>query len=244
MSNNIDMKALLEAGAHFGHKTSRWHPKMAPFIHSKRGDAHIINLEKTVEGLEKALNLNIDLIILDYMLPYKNGPEVLKLLRQKKQTPVIMLTAREGEEDRYEGWEAGADQYVGKPCPPKELILRIKNLLQRSKQQTKATVNSGNIIKVGDLTIDTEKIEVRKGSTALNLSALEYELLMFLITHPDKVHTREQLINEVWKYDAITGSERQVDVTIRRLREKIESNPDDPVMILTRRGAGYYFNIE
>jgi two-component system response regulator VicR len=190
------------------------------------------------EGLEKIKTLHPDLVLLDVMLPKMDGFEVLKRTRESSQVPVVMLTAKEEEVDKVLGLELGADDYITKPFGMRELIARIKANIRRMD-----IGNSEEEIKVniyGNLEIDMNKYEVRKNGTPLELTLREFELVKYLAERENKVFSREQLLEEVWGYEYY-GDIRTVDVTVRRLREKLEDDSADPKYIMTKRGIGYYF---
>ncbi len=190
------------------------------------------------DAINKTFNENPDLILLDVMLPKKDGFQVLKEIRQKLQLPVIMVTAKEEEVDKVLGLELGADDYITKPFSMRELVARVKANLRRTELSSQLTGNE--LIELGDLIIDVNKYEVRKNNKILDLTQREYELLKFLATRAEQVFTREQLLEEVWGYEYY-GDIRTVDVTVRRLREKVEDESGDYKYILTKRGVGYYF---
>ncbi len=208
-----------------------------------------INLEKNKfkvitaydgeEAVEKALSDSPDLILLDVMLPKMDGFSVCKKIRETMSTPIIMLTAREEEVDKVVGLELGADDYMTKPFSLRELMARVKANLRRTQFDSKPE-ESSKILNFGDLQIDIEKYDVIKKGVVVDLTSREFDLLKFLATSGGKVFTREVLLNKVWDYEYY-GDVRTVDVTIRRLREKIEDNPSVPVYIMTKRGVGYYF---
>lgn len=192
------------------------------------------------EGLNIALAESVDLILLDVMLPKMEGFEVLKKVREKKQNvPILMLTAREEEVDKILGLELGADDYITKPFSMRELLARVKANLRRSVSEEE-TGNS-EIGTFGNLAINYSRYEVTKNSEIVELTLREYELLKFLSTQPGMVFSREMLLEKVWGYEYF-GDVRTVDVTIRRLREKIEDDPAHPLLIMTKRGIGYYLN--
>ncbi|MCL2080985.1 MAG: response regulator transcription factor [Oscillospiraceae bacterium] len=194
-----------------------------------------------LKGLRMAAELNPDLILLDIMLPGIDGLEVCKRIRaQGSQTPVIMLTAREEEEDKVFGLELGADDYVTKPFAMKELIARIKANMRRSAAGT--GTGGENALRYGGLTIDFNSMDVKKDGKSLELSQKEFDLLVFMAKQPNQVFSRDELMENVWNYEYY-GDARTVDVTVRRLREKLEDNPAEPGYIMTRRGAGYFFSI-
>ena len=192
-------------------------------------------------GLDQALKENPDLILLDVMLPKMNGFDVCRILREKgSSVPVIILTAREEETDKVLGLEIGADDYITKPFSMRELMARVKANIRRTAMQA-GTAAPAAIPAGGGLTIDTESYQVRKHGKAVDLTQREYELLTFLASHPGKVYSRIDLMEQVWNYEYVGDDVRTVDVTVRRLREKIEDDPASPALILTRRGVGYYF---
>ncbi|WP_352420480.1 response regulator [Proteiniborus sp.] len=190
------------------------------------------------DAIIKTFNENPDLILLDVMLPIKDGFQVLKEIRQKLQTPVLMVTAKEEEVDKVLGLELGADDYITKPFSMRELVARVKANLRRTELSSQLT--GSEIIDLGDLVIDVNKYEVRRNDKVIDLTQREYELLKFLATKAEQVFTREQLLEEVWGYEYY-GDIRTVDVTVRRLREKVEDESGDYKYILTKRGVGYYF---
>ncbi|MCG0238422.1 MAG: response regulator YycF [Firmicutes bacterium] len=190
------------------------------------------------EGLEKARTWNPDLIILDIMLPELDGFTVCREVRAFSNVPILMLTAKEAEVDKVLGLELGADDYVTKPFGTREILARVRAILRRTRPPAAPEVR---VIRAGDLTIDLQSYAVYRGQQRIDLTPREFELLRYLATHPGQVFTREVLLREVWGFDYF-GDVRTVDVTVRRLREKIEVNPAQPEYILTRRGIGYYFN--
>lgn len=190
------------------------------------------------EAVNKALTDNPDLVILDVMLPEKDGFQVLKEIRQQIEIPVIMLTAKEAEEDKICGLDLGADDYMTKPFGMKELMARVKANLRRVEYLN--SVTDSEYIVSGDLTIDLNKYEVSKNGEVVDLTLREYELIKFLASSPEQVYTREKLLEEVWGYEYY-GDIRTVDVTVRRLREKIEDETGDYKYVVTKRGVGYYF---
>ena len=193
-------------------------------------------------GLQLALEKNPDLILLDVMLPEMDGFTVCKEIRVKSQVPIILLTAREEEVDKVLGLELGADDYITKPYSVRELFARIKANLRRTKKAVSpGTDENGSVITYGRLSIDTERFEVKKDGKPVDITVREFELLKYLASQPDKIFSRENLLENVWKYEYY-GDLRTVDVTVRRLREKLEDNPGDPDFVVTKRGIGYYFN--
>lgn len=190
-------------------------------------------------GLETALSENFDLIILDVMLPKKNGYDVCRDLRQKGiATPVLMLTAKGETIDKVLGLKLGADDYLTKPFEVIELLARIEALLRRSPSNNQT--NSAEVFRFGETAVDFRKAEVYKENEAVELSAMEFKLLQFLIENRGKVHSRNELLDEVWGYDAMPST-RTVDVHIAWLRQKLETNPKHPQFIQTVHGLGYKF---
>lgn len=206
----------------------------------KKEGYDIITAEDGEAGLELALSENPDLILLDIMMPKMDGYEVCRKVREKSNVPIIMLTARADEVDKVIGLEMGADDYVTKPFGNRELIARVKAHLRRSTAKDISSENS-NIQNFGDLSIDFDRYEVTKRGEVINLTMREYELLTFLSTQKSQIFNRETLLEKVWGYEYF-GDVRAVDVTIRRLREKIEDDPGKPRYIITKRGIGYYFS--
>ena len=192
------------------------------------------------EGLEKALSCGCSLVLLDIMLPIMSGFEVCKKIRETSEVPIIMLTAKEEEADKVLGLELGADDYITKPFGMRELLARIKANLRRSELMADKEGAPSDVQVFGRLEIDMNRYEVRKDGKPLDLTLREFELLRYLATRDDKVFSREQLLEDVWGYEYY-GDIRTVDVTIRRLREKLEDDPGDPGYIITKRGIGYFF---
>lgn len=190
------------------------------------------------DALNKIKNENFDMILLDVMLPKMDGFTVCKKVREFSEVPIIMITAKADEVDKVLGLELGADDYITKPFGIRELIARIRANLRRTSQQSNS---DGKVLKAGKLTLNPETFEVKKDGQVIELTVREYELLKFLMSQKGQVFSREELLEKVWDYEYY-GDVRTVDVTVRRLREKIEDNPSEPVFILTKRGIGYYFN--
>ncbi|MBP8763222.1 two-component system, OmpR family, response regulator VicR [Acetoanaerobium noterae] len=195
------------------------------------------------DALKKALNEQLELIILDIMLPSMDGFEICKRVREKSSVPIIMVTAKEEEVDKILGLELGADDYITKPFSIRELVARVKANVRRQEMNINADQQEKEIIKNKDLSIDLMKYEVKKGSTSIDLTVREFELLKFLAKQKDQVFSREQLLERVWGYEYY-GDIRTVDVTVRRLREKVEDDSSNPTYIMTKRGVGYYFKGE
>jgi len=187
------------------------------------------------QALELFKKENPDLVLLDIMMPELDGFEVCRAIREKSQVPIIMLTARAEESDKVFGFDLGIDDYVTKPFSTNELIARVKaNLRRTSNLKT-------DIIMFGDVKIYLESYKVFRGEELIYLTPKEFDLLLFLVSNPDKIFTRDELLKRVWNYEYF-GDARTVDVTIRKLRTKIEKFPESPRYILTRRGVGYYFD--
>lgn len=193
------------------------------------------------EGLVLALTQNPDLILLDIMLPKMDGFDVCKRIREKSNVPIIMITAREEEVDKVLGLELGADDYITKPFSVREVLARVKANMRRFAGDTKDGAAEDIIQAASDLVINTTRYEAIKNGVTLDLTLREYELLKFLVTQPNRIFSREALLSSVWGYE-FYGDVRTVDVTVRRLREKIEDDSSNPGYILTKRGVGYYFN--
>lgn len=192
------------------------------------------------DGLAQARSENPDLILLDVMLPKLNGFEVCKALRTEgNNVPIILLTAREAETDKVQGLDLGADDYITKPFSMRELIARVGANIRRTTVLAASGLKSETT--TGALTIDTSRRQVFRAGKSVGLTQREYELLTFLASNPNKVYSRVDLMEKVWNYDYVGDDVRTVDVTVRRLREKIEENPATPAYVRTRRGAGYYF---
>ena len=195
------------------------------------------------DGLHKARTENPDLILLDVMLPKMIGFDVCRALRREgNNVPVIILTAREEETDKVLGLEIGADDYITKPFSMRELIARVGANIRRSAILSTVTADKAMPVS-GDLSINTDSHQVYRAGKAIDLTQREYELLTFLASHPNKVYSRADLMEQVWNYGYVGDDVRTVDVTVRRLREKIEKDPANPAYILTRRGVGYYFSL-
>lgn len=190
------------------------------------------------EAVKIALAENPDLILLDIMLPKMDGFTVCKELRKKLTCPIIMLTAKGEELDKVLGLELGADDYITKPFSMRELMARVKANLRRT--QLLEPAGDEDVVEIMDLELDLASYQLSKRGSPLELTFREFELVKFLATQAGQVFSREKLLEEVWGYEYY-GDIRTVDVTIRRLREKVEDDPANPVYILTKRGVGYYF---
>ncbi len=204
----------------------------------KREGYKVIEAYDGEEGYIKAISEKPDLILLDVMLPKMDGFDVCKKIREISAVPIIMLTARDEEIDKVLGLELGADDYMTKPFGVRELMARVKANLRRISKPTQE--ESSDKMTFGALVIDNEKYEVSKAGQIIELTVREFELLKFLAAQPDKIFTRENLLEKVWGYEYY-GDLRTVDVTVRRLREKLEDDPAEPTYIMTKRGVGYLF---
>jgi len=194
------------------------------------------------DGLDLALHKPVDLILLDIMLPGINGYEICReLKKQNYEVPIIMLTAKTKEKDKVLGLDLGADDYVTKPFSIKELLARINAILRRYEKTEALEKDKIDIYIFKDITLDFKKYEAYKGSSTLKLTKLEFDILKFLIQHKNEVVTRDQLLNEIWGYDAFPTT-RTVDNFIVRIRKAIEDDPKDPKIITSIRSVGYKFN--
>ena len=192
------------------------------------------------EGLRKALKGNFDLILLDIMLPKMDGYTVCRGIRMRLDTPIIMVTAKEEDVDKILGLDLGADDYVTKPFSVNVLLARIKANLRRSANEVVTDAKSDTVLEIRDLVIDNEKYMVKKAGTPIALSKIEYDLLAFLAANQGKPFKREELLESVWGYKEFFGDRRTVDVTVSRLRNKIEADPTHPEYIFSKHGYGYY----
>ncbi len=194
-------------------------------------------------AIEKAREIHPDLLLLDIMLPGKDGFEVCRILRQEMNTPILMLTARDDEIDRVVGLEVGADDYMTKPFSMRELMARVKAMLRRVRliREEVHTVDApAEILKFGNLSIDLKRREAALNNKTLDLKPKEYDLLLYFLEHPSRALSRDTLLEQVWGWD-FSGDSRTVDVHIRWLREKVEEDPSNPKRLVTVRGAGYRF---
>jgi two-component system response regulator VicR len=198
------------------------------------------------EAVAMATTAPYDLVILDIMLPNRDGFSVCREIRASSAVPILMLSAKEAEVDKVLGLELGADDYVTKPFSPRELLARVRAILRRIRTPEEAPVPSqlpqqtDHVLRGGPLVLNLTSYDVTKNEQVIELTPREFELLRHLVTHAGQVFSRESLLQEVWGFDYF-GDVRTVDVTVRRLREKIESIPAQPELIRTKRGIGYYF---
>ena len=207
---------------------------------------NVIEANDGITAVDVALEKRPDLILLDIMLPKLDGLSVCKRIKNSLNVPILMLTAKDGEIDKILGLELGADDYITKPFSVRELVARVKANLRK----VDASLNSKTIddkqekkkeskISVGDLELDLDKFEVKVRGEVIDLTLREFEVLKFLASEPGQVVTRETLLEKVWGYEYY-GDIRTVDVTVRRIREKIEKDTSTPQILITKRGVGYY----
>jgi phosphate regulon transcriptional regulator PhoB len=200
----------------------------------------VTSVRDGLTGLAQIRKSPPDLLVLDLMLPKLSGLDVCKEVRRDQglnRLPILMLTARGEEADRVLGLELGADDYVTKPFSPRELVARVKALLRRAEPAEEA---AAKVIEAGRLVIDPSSYRVTRAGKPVPLSTLEFRLLYYLASHPNRVYTRDQLLDAVWGTERYV-TPRSVDVYVRRLREKIETDPEHPAYLQTVRGAGYLF---
>jgi len=203
-----------------------------------------------VTAVEMAMNEKPDLILLDVMIPKLDGISVCKKIRYAlniSNIPILMISAKDTESDKIVGLEMGADDYITKPFQIREVMARIKaNLRKAELNSNMDSMNSqknedkDDIIKVGDLTLDLKKIEARVKGEVINLTKKEFDVLKYLASQPGQVVTREMLLREVWEYEEYVGAIRTIDVTMNRIRDKIEKDKANPKILITKRGVGYY----
>lgn len=214
-------------------------------MYLERENYEIDEAENGDEAIQKGLQTDYDLILLDLMMPGTDGIEVCNQIRDKKATPIIMLTAKGEEANRVQGFEAGTDDYIVKPFSPREVVLRVKALLRRSSQTS--YLNTGtttkDVLVFSHLSIDHDAHRVTADGKEVSLTPKEYELLYFLAKTPDKVYDREKLLKEVWQYEFF-GDLRTVDTHVKRLREKLNKvSPEAAEKIVTVWGVGYKFEV-
>lgn len=192
------------------------------------------------EAMDKLHAGGIDLVLLDLMLPVKDGMEVCRETREFSDVPIIMLTAKNDDMDKILGLEYGADDYMTKPFNILEVKARVKAIIRRNSRMTEKQTEAANKITVRDLTLDKDSRRVFISGNEVNLTAKEFDLLELFITNPGKVFSREKLLSIIWGFE-YPGDVRTVDVHVRRLREKIEANPADPKYVFTKWGVGYFY---
>ena len=210
---------------------------------------NVIEAVDGLEAVELATEKKPDLILLDVMIPKLDGLSVCKRIKNTMNVPILMVTAKDSEVDKILGLELGADDYVTKPFSIRELIARIKANLRKAEasiapnQATTGVQKKDNIIKVGVLTLDLDRFDVMVGNKSVDLTLREFEVLKFLASEPGQVVSREVLLEKVWGYEYY-GDIRTVDVTVRRIREKIEKDTSDPKILMTKRSVGYYIAVQ
>ena len=203
-----------------------------------------------IAAVDMALEKKPDLILLDVMIPKLDGISVCKKIRYAlniSNIPILMISAKDSESDKIVGLEMGADDYITKPFQIREVMARIKANLRKAElnanyenNQNAKSNEKNNIIKVGDLTLDTKKVEVKVKGEVINLTKKEFDVLKYLASQPGQVVTREMLLREVWEYEEYVGAIRTIDVTMNRIRDKIEKDKANPKILITKRGVGYY----
>ena len=209
---------------------------------------NVIEAVDGLEAVELATEKKPDLILLDVMIPKLDGLSVCKRIKNTMNVPILMVTAKDSEVDKILGLELGADDYVTKPFSIRELIARIKANLRKAEvsiapnQSANGVQKKENIIKVGVLTLDLDRFDVMVGNKSVDLTLREFEVLKFLASEPGQVVSREVLLEKVWGYEYY-GDIRTVDVTVRRIREKIEKDTSDPKILMTKRSVGYYIAV-
>ncbi|PKM49167.1 MAG: DNA-binding response regulator [Firmicutes bacterium HGW-Firmicutes-7] len=205
----------------------------------RRDGYEVIKAYNGEDGLRLFREKNPDLVLLDIMMPKIDGLQVCKEIRSESNTPIIMLTAKAEEVDKVIGLEFGADDYVTKPFSVREVLARVKANIRRRAMDVKE-LGKAKELSFDQMVINLDRYEVKKNEDVLDLTVREYELLVYLATQKEQIFTREQLLEKVWGYEYF-GDVRTVDVTVRRLREKIEDDSSNPKYVLTKRGIGYYF---
>ena len=206
-----------------------------------------LEAEDGLQAVDVALKENPDLILLDVMLPKLDGKSVCKKLRYSlnmSNIPILMVSAKDTETDKIVGLEIGADDYITKPFQIREVIARVKANLRKSELNSIVEPQNkdekSDIIKVGDLTLDLKRVEVRVKGEVINLTKKEFDVLKYLASQPGQVVTREMLLRDVWEYEEYVGAIRTIDVTMNRIRDKIEKDKANPKILITKRGSGYY----
>ncbi|MBR1540415.1 MAG: response regulator transcription factor [Clostridia bacterium] len=206
-----------------------------------------LEAEDGLQAVDVALKENPDLILLDVMLPKLDGKSVCKKLRYSlnmSNIPILMISAKDTETDKIVGLEIGADDYITKPFQIREVIARVKANLRKSELnaniETQTKEDKSDIIKVGDLTLDLKRVEVKVKDEVINLTKKEFDVLKYLASQPGQVVTREMLLRDVWEYEEYVGAIRTIDVTMNRIRDKIEKDKANPKILITKRGSGYY----
>ena len=204
----------------------------------------VIPARNGLEALDIVKHNDVHLVLMDIMMPQLDGIAATAKLREKSNVPIILLTAKSESSDKALGLNIGADDYITKPFSMRELLARVKANIRRTTMLSAPAAEDNAMSAGGGITINTDSFQVRKNGVPIDLTQREYELLTFLASHPGKVFSRVDLMEQVWNYGYVGDDARTVDVTVRRLREKIEDNPAAPAYILTRRGVGYYFSAQ
>ena len=211
----------------------------------------VIEADNGIDAVDKALNKKPDLILLDVMLPRMDGISVCKKLRYAlniNTVPILMVSSKDTESDKIVGLEMGADDYITKPFQIREVMARIKANLRKAEitnmnnemNLVKEKEDKDDIIKVGDLSLDLKRVEAKVKDEVINLTKKEFDVLKYLASQPGKVVTREMLLRDVWEYEDFVGAIRTIDVTMNRIRDKIEKDKANPKILITKRGSGYY----
>lgn len=200
-----------------------------------------------IQAVDIALKEKPDLILLDVMLPKLDGKSVCKKLRYSlnmSNIPILMISAKDTETDKIVGLEIGADDYITKPFQIREVVARVKANLRKAElnviNEIQPKEDKSDIIKVGDLTLDLKRVEVKVKDEVINLTKKEFDVLKYLASQPGQVVTREMLLRDVWEYEEYVGAIRTIDVTMNRIRDKIEKDKSNPKILITKRGSGYY----
>lgn len=203
-----------------------------------------------ITAVEMAINEKPDLILLDVMIPKMDGISVCKKIRYAlniSNIPILMISAKDTESDKIVGLEMGADDYITKPFQIREVMARIKANLRKSElnsnvdsMNNRKNEDKSDIIRVGDLSLDLKKVEAKVKGEVINLTKKEFDVLKYLASQPGQVVTREMLLREVWEYEEYVGAIRTIDVTMNRIRDKIEKDKANPKILITKRGVGYY----
>ncbi len=209
-------------------------------INLEKENYEVVEAYDGEEAVKKFNEENPDLILLDVMLPKMDGFSVCRTIREKSNVPILMLTAREEEVDKVLGLELGADDYITKPFSVRELMARIKANMRRNTSVAQSEDESEKL-EIGNFVLDLNRYELYKDGKLVELTIREFDLIKFLAQQPNKIFSRQSLLSNVWDYEYY-GDVRTVDVTVRRVREKIEDDPSEPKYIMTKRGVGYYFN--
>ena len=207
-----------------------------------------LEAEDGLQAIDVALKENPDLILLDVMLPKLDGKSVCKKLRYSlnmSNIPILMISAKDTETDKIVGLEIGADDYITKPFQIREVIARVKANLRKTELnnnnvEPNTKEDKSDIIRVGDLSLDLKRVEVKVKDEVINLTKKEFDVLKYLASQPGQVVTREMLLRDVWEYEEYVGAIRTIDVTMNRIRDKIEKDKSNPKILITKRGSGYY----